>query len=125
MAQPLFKGALNDACVELAKQVVWVNGETSSDIVETFALKLQEVALSHVEYVIESDRDPNLITRAIHYLAETHAIPPMSTDLVWFREMLLCLIELAVPNSGLSPKGAQFILDLQVGIEESLNSTGT
>lgn len=122
MTQQLYKGALNDACLELAKQVLWSSKGTSSDIVETLAGKFQDEALHHVDFIAGQDRDPNILTRAIHYLAEAHAIPPMGTDISWFREMLSCLVELAVPNSGLTRRGAEFLKDVQVGITDSIQT---
>ncbi len=122
MAQQLYKGALNDACVELAKQVLWTANGVSNDIVETLAAKFQDEALQSVDFIVGQDRDPNILTRAIHYLADSHAIPPMGSDVNWFRLMLSCVMELAVPNAGLTIKGAEFLTDMQVGIAESIES---
>ncbi|MBA5690640.1 hypothetical protein [Rugamonas apoptosis] len=122
MVQQLYKGALNDACLELAKQVLWTNNGVSSDIVETLAARFQDEVLSHVDFIVGQNRDPNILTRAVHYLVDSHAIPPMGSDIAWFRQMLTCLVELAVPNSGLTPKGAEFLKDVQIGIEESIES---
>jgi hypothetical protein len=38
----------------------------------------------------------------------------------WFRQALACVVELAVPGIALSPKGAAFLNDVQVGISQSL-----
>lgn len=122
MGQQLYKGALNDACAELAKQVLWTPNGISNDIVETLAAKFQEEALHHVEFIIGQDRDPNILTRAVHYLVDSHAIPPMGSDITWFGHMLSCVVELAVPNAGLTLKGADFLKDVQVGIAESIES---
>lgn len=122
MNQQLYKGALNDACVELAKQVLWPSTGVSNDIVETLAAKFQDGALHHVDFIIGQGRDPNILTRAVHYLADSQAIPPMGSDITWFRQMLSCLIELAVPNAGLTQKGADFLKDVQVGIADSIES---
>lgn len=35
MTQQLYKGALNDACLDLANRVLWSTEGTSSDIAET------------------------------------------------------------------------------------------
>lgn len=123
MTEQLYKGALNDACIALAKQVLWTSNGVSNDIVETLAARFQEEALHHFEFIIGQDRDPNMLTRAVHYLIDSHAIPPMGSDITWFRKMLSCLIELSVPNSGLTSKGAEFLRDLQVGIADSIEST--
>jgi hypothetical protein len=44
----------------------------------------------------------------------------MGTDMDWFRQALMCLVELAVPGIALSPRGAAFLHDVQLGIEQSL-----
>jgi len=121
MTQQMFKGALNDACLEVAKQVLWTPEGASNDVIETLAAKFQKVALDHVDFIVGQGRDPNIITRAIHYL-EVHAIPPMGTDIRWFKFMLNCVIEMAVPNSGLNSKQAEFLKDIQTGIDESIQS---
>lgn len=122
MAHELYKGALNDACIALAKQILGTKNGLSSDIVETMAAKFQDEASYHLDFITSQDRDPNILTRAVHYLVDSHAIPPMGSDISWFRSMLSCLIELAVPNAGLSSKGVEFLKDAQVGIAESINS---
>jgi hypothetical protein len=124
MTDQLYKGALNDACLTLAKQVLTTKNGVSNDIVETLAAKFQDEALRHSDFIIGQDRDPNLLTRAIYYLTDAHAIPPMGSDIGWFQQMLTCLVDLAVPNAGLTDKGAEFLKDLQVGIAESLDTTG-
>lgn len=122
MAFQFYKGALNDACLELAKHVLVTKNGMSNDIVETLAAKFQDEALRYLDFIIGQDRDPNILTRAVHYLVDSHAIPPMGSDISWFREMLTCLVELAVPNSGLTQKSAEFLKDVQIGIAESIDS---
>lgn len=121
MAFQFYKGALNDACLELARQVLITKNGPSNDIVETLAAKFEDEALHHLDFIIGQERDPNVLTRAVHYLVDAHAIPPMGSDISWFREMLTCLVELAVPNSGLTQQGAEFLGDVQIGIAASIN----
>jgi hypothetical protein len=112
----LRKGALNDACVELAKQVLSSPRGVSADLVETLAARFQHEALHHLEFIQDQGRDPNLLTRAVHYIADAHAIPPMGTDIIWFRSMMDFAVELAVPNSGVSEIGRSFLTDVQDGL---------
>jgi hypothetical protein len=112
----LRKGALNDACVELAKQILSSRSGVSADLVETLAARFQGEAMHHPEFIESQRRDPNLLTRAVHYIANTHAILPMGTDTVWFRSMIDFAVELAVPNSGLSDSGLAFLADVQDGL---------
>jgi hypothetical protein len=112
----LRKGALNDACVELAKQILSSQSGVSADLVETLAARFQHEALHHLEFIEDQGRDPNLLTRAVHYIADAHAIPPMGTDTLWFRSMIDFAVELAVPNSGLSDEGRAFLADVRDGL---------
>lgn len=113
----LRKGALNDACVELAKQILSSRKGISADLVETLAARFQSEALHHLEFIEGQGRDPNLLTRAVHYIADAHAIPPMGTDAVWFRSMIDFAVELAVPNSGVSDEGIAFLADVRDGLK--------
>jgi hypothetical protein len=70
--------------------------------------------------VARAGRDPNLLTRAVYYLIDAHVLPMMGTDMEWFRQALVCLVELAVPGIALSDKGGAFLRDVRVGIEQSL-----
>lgn len=125
MKYELQRGTLNDACLRLAKRVLWTGNETSTDIAETLAIKFEEVALFHVDFIERQQRDPNILTRAINYLAEAHAIPAMGTDLRWLREMLACLVELAVPDSILTVQGSEFLKDIQTGVTQSIEYANT
>ena len=116
----LHRAALNDACRELAHCLYPGSMERSADIVETHAHQLEQVALSHVDFVVALGRDPNLVTRAVHYVREAHGVPGLGIDLVWFGRTLECLIELAVPNTLYSGDALLFLNDVRHGIELSI-----
>ena len=113
---------LEAACREVAKTTLWTGGDASADLVETYAHKLMQRSEHHIQYISDMDRDPNILTRAIRYLAHTHAIPPMGSDIEWFASMLECLIELAVPNAGQTAESSAFLRDVREGISEWTNS---
>jgi len=119
----LNKEALFEACKKLVKHILWQTPlpQDISDIIDTEQIrkttrKYFEEALRHVEFIVEHKRDPNLITRAILYLSQAHAIPPMKEDLTWFSNMLEAVIELACPNTIHSKETAQFLSDIEEGI---------
>jgi len=119
----LNKEALFEACKKLVKHTLWQTPvpQDISDIIDTEQIrkttrKYFEEALPHVEFIVEHKRDPNLITRAILYLSQAHAIPPMKEDLTWFSNMLEAVIELACPNTIHSKETAQFLCDIEEGI---------
>jgi hypothetical protein len=120
MAVELDKDALDRACLKLARTVLWKMTGVSNDVAETVATRFAETALHHVDFIVSQQRDPNILTRAILYLDVAHAIPPMATDIRWFDSMLSCVMEFAVPNSGLSGESAAVLHDIRTGIAASL-----
>jgi hypothetical protein len=92
----------------------------SNDIMETLADRFAREAADFAPMVASAGRDPNLLARAVHYLIDAHALPLMGTDMEWFRQALVALVELAVPGIALSEKGGAFLRDVRVGIEQSL-----
>jgi hypothetical protein len=112
---------LHEACVELA-HVVLAAGQpsVSKDILETLASRFEREAADFAQLVAGSGRDTALLARAVHYLIDAHALPLMGTDMEWFRQALACLVELAVPGIALSPRGAAFLRDVELGIEQAM-----
>jgi len=128
----LNKSALLEACEKVANQTLWQtpHPQDISDIIDfeqrnMLAQKYFEKALQHVEFITGQERDPNLITRAVVYLAYSHAIPPMKDDLSWFNDMLEALIELACPNVLHFKETSQFLYDIEKGINETRKNIKT
>ncbi|QYY33654.1 hypothetical protein K2O51_30880 (plasmid) [Cupriavidus pinatubonensis] len=109
---------LHQACLELARAILWTASGPSADVVETLACKIVGQCGPHLGYIQTHGADPFIVSRAVRYLANVHAIPVRGTDMRWISEMLECLIELAVPNSTVTDP--QFLHDLQAGIAQSL-----
>lgn len=107
------------ACIAVAHNVLWRNGATSSDIVETLAQKFHAIAEEHQDFVRKQREHDDVIADAVEYIAHVHALPT-GTDTQWFRNQLAALIEVAVPNTGLSEDAAKLLPHLQEGIRESL-----
>jgi len=112
---------LREACEELAHIVLASSQpQVSRDILETLAGRFEQEAADFALLVASSGRDTALLARAVHYLIDAHALPLMGTDTEWFRQALSCLVELAVPGIALSPRGAAFLHDVEMGIEQSV-----
>lgn len=111
---------LEEACREVAREVLWRNGAASADVVETLAHKFLAIAEEHQDFVRRQRESDDVIANAVRYIAHVHAIPPSGTDTRWFAEVLNVLMELAVPNAGLTPTAATFLANVQEGIRESL-----
>ena len=121
MTPNLDDDALQDACRDLARVVLAAGQpQVSNDILETLADRFHREVVDFAPGVARAGRDPNLLTRAVYYLIDAHALPLMGTDMEWFRQALVCLVELAVPGIALSEGGGAFLRDVQLGIEQSL-----
>ena len=121
MSERFDDAALQDACLDLARVVLAAgHSQVSNDILETLADRFQREVADFAPGIARAGRDPNLLTRAVHYIIDAHALPLMGTDMEWFRQALVCLVELAVPGIALSDKGGAFLRDVQLGIEQSL-----
>lgn len=121
MTERLDEQDLQDACLDLARVVLAAgHSQVSNDILETLADRFHREVADFAPGIARAGRDPNLLTRAVHYIIDAHALPLMGTDMEWFRQALVCLVELAVPGIALSHKGGAFLRDLQVGIAQSL-----
>jgi len=121
MIEPIHVPGLHEACEELA-HVVLASSQpnVSRDILETLAARFEHEAANFAPLIAGNGRDTALLARAVHYLIDAHALPLMGTDMDWFRQALACLVELAVPGIALSARGAAFLEDVAVGVEQSL-----
>ena len=121
MTERLDQFDLQNACLDLARVVLASSQpQVSNDILETLAARFEREAVDFAPMVARAGRDPNLLTRAMYYIIDAHALPLMGTDMEWFRQTLACLVELAVPGIALSERGGAFLADVQMGIEQSL-----
>ena len=121
MTERLDEQDLQDACLDLARVVLAAgHAQVSNDILETLADRFHREVADFAPGIARAGRDPNLLTRAVHYIIDAHALPLMGTDTEWFRQALVCLVELAMPGIALSDKGGAFLRDVQLGIEQSL-----
>lgn len=108
---------LATTCFELARTSKWAQRPIDSDEIIQLAEKFTADALSRLSP--ELNIDIPLITRAIRYIGQAHAMPT-GDDTAWFSHMLTALIEVARPNSGLEESGKEFLKDMLEGIEEQI-----
>jgi hypothetical protein len=121
MTQRLDEQELQDACRDLARVVLAAGQpQVSNDILETLADRFHREVVDFAPGIARAGRDPNLLTRAVYYLIDAHALPLMGTDMEWFRQALVCLVELAAPSIALSGKAGAFLRDVQEGVAQSL-----
>lgn len=113
---PLDRESLFNACYAVARQTKWERRPVDVEYIADLAREFLRIAEQHEEFVTGQQRDPELITRAVAYLASVHAIPPMRDDTRWFEDMLAALIELACPNSIVGREEESFFRDIEEGI---------
>jgi len=70
------------ACFRLAKDTLWRRGPFDADLITTHADNLFKIAFKHIE--LYPGMSIEIIIRAIDYLRQVHAIPPMENDTIWF-----------------------------------------
>jgi len=108
---------LKNACFEVARNTMWDTRPIDVADIESVANRFFEIAKDHEEFIVGQGQDPNLITRAVLYLAHSHAIPPMRDNIQWYSDMLATLVELACPNVRAIEENEAFYHDIEEGIE--------
>jgi hypothetical protein len=109
--------ALADACFELARVLKWSNDNFVADAeIGGLAEKLNSIAMKRVHDDDTLGIDVPVVTRAVSYLTQAHAIPPMGDHTEWLGYMLDALLEVARPNSGLDGQAREFLNDMLEGI---------
>jgi hypothetical protein len=114
---------LQAACYEVARITGWKHKEplsTSLDAVTPMALRYAGIARHHADQLAEGGQDPNIIIRAIRYLAEQHAIPPMGDDIRWFSDMVDVLMGIVLWEGQPAEPTTDFFKDLQAAIARRL-----
>lgn len=113
---PLDREALANACFAVANTTTSSAHVRDVEAIEALAKKFLDTALGFEEFLVDGDRDPNILVRAVRYIERTHAIPPMGEDTSWFYEVLNALLELAAPNAIGRSEHEGFMRDLEDGI---------
>jgi hypothetical protein len=106
---------ISDACFEVALGICVETVPTDSLAVRAYAARLTAIAKELVS--ADLGRDPALVSRAVRYIDQVHAIPPMKNDTAWFWNMLSAVVEVARPNTGsVEGEALSFLDDIQQGI---------
>ena len=116
---------LQEACFSIARTVLWAQRPVSVTEIQALADQFFKDALWHEDFIVGQDRDPNLITAAVVYLGNRHAIPPLGDDPQWFNNMLQVLVELCCPNQGGQSSEEPFFQELVHGVAESRTDYAT
>ena len=99
---------------------MWEMKPVDADRIKTHADRIYKIALGKVDETESLGVTIPMVIRAVDYLRQAHALPPMKEDLEWFQNMLDAVLEVACPNVKLEGEGKLFLKDLQKGTTESL-----
>jgi hypothetical protein len=112
---------LRAACFDAAQCAKWELKPQPVEDIQELADRFYEIAVRRGKEIDEIGEDSQIVNRAVWYLAQVHAIPPMRDDVRWFQEMLDALLELALPNTYVAVgKPQAFLKDLLKGITWSI-----
>jgi hypothetical protein len=56
------------------------------------------------------------VVRAVWYIEQAHAIPPIGNSTTWFSTVLQTFMEIAFPNSEITGPAIEFYFDMENGI---------
>ncbi len=108
---------LKRACFNVAQNAMCETKHVDVASIESIANEFFEIAKGYEEFVVALDRDPNLIARAVNYLAYAHTMPSMRNNTRWFSDTLTIIIEMACPDVVVMEDGMAFYRDIEEGIE--------
>jgi hypothetical protein len=118
----LNESALKEACLKVAKNAVWDIKPYDASIITNLTESYYKIACDHhLEFLTDSYDDPNVLTRAIEYMASVTV--PCGEQTEWFSTYLEALIEVACPNL-FSEEKLAFLNDIESGIAEVRSEVG-
>ena len=113
------------ACFNLSVSLMWEKDALTTDKIENSMAELQtmtekfyKAALFYLEHIESLEGKPEILVKAIRYIDDVHAIPPLRNNYEWFDYTLGALIELACPNSRLNKNNLDFLNDVEAGIAD-------
>lgn len=124
--------ALEAACREVSQGVLWIpdQPENMDDIVTTREVEeliegYMHFSTGFAESLELAGDDPNMVVRAVQFMARRVAIPAFGQDVLWFRNVLGVLLHLASPEMfGMPASHYPFHEDLARGLAASKKAKG-
>jgi hypothetical protein len=107
---------LHAACYVAAQKTMMDARPTDVTKIKKLADTFYAFCLEHISRVKKQGRDPNILVRAVIYLAHTHAIQPMHDSTEWFFFMLRGFLELASPEMVQTSESLAFFSDIEEGL---------
>lgn len=120
-----FDDKINKACFDLSVSLMWEKDALTIEKVDNHLDELKkmtdkfiEIAHFYLENIESLEGNKAILIRAINYIDQVHAIPPLRGNYEWFDNTLGTLIEIACPNSRITKNQLEFIQDLESGLED-------
>jgi hypothetical protein len=110
---------LKSACFEVARITKWARKPVDAADITALGNRFYKIAKEQISPELEIDLP--VITRAVRYLGQVHAMPPMDDNTGWFYDMLRVVLEIARPNTGVNEENKEFLRDMLQGIGQSLS----
>jgi hypothetical protein len=110
---------LKSACFEIARITKWARKPVDAADIATLGDRFYGIAKGQISPELEIDFP--VITRAVRYLGQVHAMPPMDDNMGWFYDMLRVVLEIARPNTAVNQENKEFLRDMLQGIGQSLS----
>ena len=112
----LDESALRAACLKTAENALWKMKPFDAAPITNLADTYFKIAMECVEN-FPGDHEPNLVVRAVYYLAQI--VLPSGENTAWFENSLLTLLELACPNTVFDEDSISFLKDIEEGIAKA------
>lgn len=111
--------ALRAACFEAARKTMEDARPMDVEKIRRLSDTFYHFALDHVSRIRSQGGEPDILVRAVVYLARTHAISQMHDSIEWFFFMLRALVELACPEREQTGESLVFLADIEEGIRRA------
>lgn len=116
---------IRGACFEISINLMWEKEALTTekidahlDELQTMTEKLVDISKFYLENIESLDGNEDILIRAIKYIDQVHAIPPLRGNFNWFDYTLGALVELACPNVRITKSNLDFMNDLEKGIAD-------
>jgi len=91
---------LKNTCTQLAKSANHsYKGQASAAFVSVLSNRFHIVACKKALSLHSKGKDAEVVNRAVWYISLVHSSSPYNDHVIWFRELLDSLIELAYPHT--------------------------
>jgi hypothetical protein len=113
---------LYEACFAVARTNHWKSRPVDLALIQQYAEKLFKEAKTQVESAESLGGSIEVVIRAVRYIEQAHAIPPLEDNVAWFADTLQTLMEIVYPNTEVHGEAAEFLVDMQGGISSFMRS---